>query len=144
MAGYFIGLIGTQYPRRNLLTLYLGLAALCSLPVALIPPGKFESQFSMNTIAIILFASLGKMFCTTSMYIMYCYSSTIYPTNIRNTLVSYVSSFGRLGSILAPLINLLRFTVWGPLPYYIFTTTTAIACCLAAFLPNDKLISYDI
>lgn len=61
MLGYFIGLIGTQYPRRNLLTLYLGLAALSSLPVAFIQPGKPQLGISLNSILIILFASLGKM-----------------------------------------------------------------------------------
>lgn len=142
--GYLLGLIGKGYPRRNLLVMYLGLSALCSLPVAIIPSSDQIESLTINTILIIVFASLGKVFGSTALYIMYHYSSTIYPTSIRTTLVSYVSSFGRVGSIIAPLINLLRFTVWEPLPYYIYSATTAFACILSIYLPNEMLINHVI
>ena len=143
ITGYCIGLIGPTYSKRNLLVLYLGLAAISSLPVAAIKPDN-NNEISMNEIAIIFFASIAKMFASTSCYISYYYSSVIFPTSVRNTLVSFVSSFGRIGSILAPQINLLRFLIWKPLPYYIFTTTTAIGCLITMILPNDNYITHEI
>ena len=142
--GYLLGLIGSKYPRRYLFTFYLGLTALVSIPVAMINPVNDTDQISLNNIFIIIFASLGKMFTSTGVYINYYYSSTIFPTSVRNSLVSFVSSIGKIGSILAPQINLLRYLVWTQLPYYVFSVTTGIACLITNILPNDKLIVHDI
>lgn len=142
--GYLLGLIGSKYPRRYVLTFYLGLTALVSIPVAMISPVNDANGISLNNIFIIIFASLGKMFTSTSVYLNYYYTSTIFPTSVRNSLVSFVSSTGKIGSFLAPQVNLLRYTVWTQLPYYIFSITTGTAFLLTNILPNDQHIFHDI
>lgn len=68
----------------------------------------------------------------------------IFPTHVRNTLISFVSSIGRVGSMSAAQINLLRFLVWGPLPYYIFGLNALLASVVVFLLPNDKKIKHQI
>lgn len=143
IAGYLIGLLGKKHSRKNMIALHLGLTALMSLPVALIPSGTGD-VLSLNKIFIIFFATMGKVFCSTSLYLMYHFSSLVYPTSVRNTMVSIVSSFGRLGAVIAPQVTLLRFLVWGPLPYYIFSMNTLLACFAVYILPNDKKIRHEI
>lgn len=142
--GYLLGLIGSKYSRRHVFTFYLALTALVSIPVAMISPVEDTNGISLNNICIIIFASLGKMFTSTAVYLNYYYTSTIFPTSVRNSLVSFVSSIGKIGSFLAPQINLLRYIVWTQLPYYIFSITTGTACLLTIILPNDKHITHEI
>ena len=143
ISGYLLGLYGKEYSRKKWLTFYLVLCSLASLPVALISQEDVK-YWTLKKIFVVIFASLGKVFASSSIYLMYHYSSLIYPTSVRNTLVSYVSSFGRLGAIIAPQINLLRFVVWGPLPYYIFCANTFLASLASLILPNDKNIKHEI
>lgn len=141
--GYLLGLVGKKHAKKDLIGIHLGLCAIMSLPVALIPPGTGD-MWSLNKIFIMFFATMGKVFCSTSLYLMYHFSSLVYPTSVRNTMVSVVSSFGRLGAVIAPQVTLLRFLVWGPLPYYIFSVNTLLACFTVFILPNDKKIKHEI
>lgn len=145
ICGYLLGLFGEQYSKKSLIALYLGLTSLVSLPVALIPADSDDDvDWSINKISIIMFATMGKVFCSTAVYLLYHFSTLVYPTSVRNTLVSSVTSFGRLGAVLAPQVNLLRFLVWQPLPYYVFSFNTLLACLTVVILPNDKKIKHDI
>lgn len=144
ITGYLIAFFGSQYSRKSLMMISLILSGIFSLPVAMIPPPDELDGITLNTIFIMAFASLAKVFCSTSLYLMYHYASLLFPTSVRNTLVSYASCMGRLGSIIAPQINLLRFIVWAPLPYYIFSFNTLLASCAVFFLPNDKKTIHNI
>ncbi len=75
---------------------------------------------------------------------MYVYPAQIFPTSVRNTLVGFILCSGKLGGIIAPQINLLRFTVCAPMPYFIFGINTVLASVAIMFLPNEKLIRHDI
>ncbi|XP_067647003.1 solute carrier family 22 member 3-like isoform X2 [Eurosta solidaginis] len=58
------------------------------------------------TIELVLFL-IGKFAITCSFQILYFFTSEIFPTNVRNTLLSFCSMVGRFGSMLAPQAPLL-------------------------------------
>jgi hypothetical protein len=116
---------------------FLGLTCCC---VALVPSEKKDpsSEFdnlSVNSLLIIAFASIGKSMSAASYNSAYVYSAQSYPTSIRNTMVLFISSLGRLGSIIAPQVNYLKI-IWSKLPYLLFGSSSLLACLLVYFLPN--------
>lgn len=50
---------------------------------------------------------IGKFAITCSFQILYFFTSEIFPTNVRNSLLSFCSMVGRIGSMLAPQAPLL-------------------------------------
>lgn len=50
---------------------------------------------------------------------LYIYTVEIFPTNLRQSLLSTCSMFGRIGSMIAPQTPLLA-KVWTPLPMILF------------------------
>lgn len=50
---------------------------------------------------------------------LYIYTVEIFPTNLRQSLLSVCSMFGRIGSMVAPQTPLLA-KIWAPLPMVIF------------------------
>lgn len=62
---------------------------------------------------------LSKMAITVSFATLYIYTVEIFPTNLRQSLLSLCSMFGRIGSILAPQVPLLA-KLWSPLPMVLF------------------------
>lgn len=140
--GMLWGFFGTQYSRRTLLIIYLLVAAIMSFLVAITPNNSGE--LNLYSIVIITSASFGKALVSCIFYLIYHYASKLYPTRVRNTLISFACCFGRLGAILAPQIVLLRVLVWSPLPYLIFGLNSLFALVCVFFLPCDKKISFDI
>lgn len=61
---------------------------------------------STQTFSLILFF-LGKFFIRHSLLVMYVYTGEMWPTSLRQTILGICSMFGRIGSILAPLIPLM-------------------------------------
>lgn len=55
---------------------------------------------------------IGKFAITCSFQVLYFFTSEIFPTNVRNSLLSLCSMIGRVGSMLAPqtplLVNIYR------------------------------------
>lgn len=93
-----------------------GLACLGSL---LIPTNctadSCDSTSAMLRLTLFL---IGKFAITASFGILYVYTTEIFPTNMRNSLMSTCSMIGRVGSMLAPqtplLVNIFNYY------YYIF------------------------
>lgn len=88
------------------------------LAVAATDEGEYHDQFISETMpnfflrkdypltsSILYF--LAKMIATGSFMILYFFTSEIFPTNCRNSLLSFCSCVGRFGSMLAPLTTLL-------------------------------------
>ncbi|XP_053690010.1 organic cation transporter protein-like [Sabethes cyaneus] len=71
-------------------------------------------------LSLILFL-VSKMTITMSFGTLYIYTVEIFPTNLRQSLLSVCSMFGRIGSMIAPQTPLLA-KVWTPLPMVIFGT----------------------
>lgn len=64
---------------------------------------------------------VSKMAITMSFGILYIYTVEIFPTNLRQSLLSVCSMFGRIGSMIAPQTPLLA-KIWSPLPMVIYGT----------------------
>lgn len=141
--GMLGGFYGTQYSRRTLLMVYFLITAVTSFLVAIIPNDEKEA-FSFRSILIMFCAFCGKVLISTIFYLIYHYSSKVYPTRVRNTLVSFACCLGRFGAILAPQIILLRMLVWAPLPYFIFAFSSFLALGSVFLLPCERKLDYDI
>jgi len=104
----------------------------------LIPLGNDQESLSFNTVLVILFASIGKAMASAAFNSAYMFTSQLYPTSVRNTLMSVISCSSRIGSLISPQINMLRTLFWAPLPYLIFSGASLIACVFTFFLPDPS------
>ncbi|KAK4883420.1 hypothetical protein RN001_006739 [Aquatica leii] len=68
----------------------------------------------------------GKYGVSISIAVLYTLTSEIFPTPLRNTLLSTCSMFGALGAMAAPQMPLLEAR-WQPLPLLLFGCTSIIA-----------------
>ncbi|KAH8379064.1 hypothetical protein KR009_002928, partial [Drosophila setifemur] len=86
-------------------------------------------------LASVLLYFLAKMTSTGSFMILYFFSSEIFPTNCRNSLLSFCSCVGRFGSMLAPQTTLL--IVYYPYsPHLLFAMFGFVCSSLVLFLPE--------
>uniref|UniRef100_A0A1A9WE24 Major facilitator superfamily (MFS) profile domain-containing protein n=1 Tax=Glossina brevipalpis TaxID=37001 RepID=A0A1A9WE24_9MUSC len=78
---------------------------------------------------------IGKFAITCSFQILYFFTSEIFPTNVRSSLLSLCSMIGRFGSMLAPqtplLINYYEFS-----PQILFASFALVSGCLTLFFPE--------
>ncbi|CAF1032868.1 unnamed protein product [Brachionus calyciflorus] len=128
--GYMLCHLNDKFRRKYVFISFLVLASITCLLVAVLP-----NEYS---ILINVFALIGKAMASGAFNISYNYSSSMFPAIIRSTMSLTVSSLGRTGSIISPLINLLGKTVWKPLPYLIFSTFSFIGCLIIASLPEPN------
>ncbi|XP_044756000.1 organic cation transporter protein isoform X2 [Coccinella septempunctata] len=90
---------------------------------------------------IVLAAMVGKLAVTSAYGTIYIFSTEQFPTVIRNAGLGACSTCARVGSVLAPYINVLN-KIWQPLPLVIFGIITLIGGVLSLLLPetlNKKL-----
>ncbi|GBP52827.1 Solute carrier family 22 member 1 [Eumeta japonica] len=110
------------------------------------------TTFVMCGSAIILFAFLPKTgWWSLTLYLVskwsvtlayssvYIYVSEVFPTNMRQTLISVCSTSGRIGSLLAPLTPLLS-NYHSSLPTAIFGAMCVISSMLVLLLPETNNI----
>lgn len=85
--------------RRWTLIISLSIGGSCIIGSKILP--------SQYTILSIIFFFIGKLFITVSFTGLYVYTSELWPTNLRHSIMSLCSTCGRIGSMLAPLAPLL-------------------------------------
>lgn len=75
---------------------------------------------------------------------LYAVSPEIYPTRIRSTGAGAAAAFGRLASIIAPMVTPF-FVKWGGqgLAFGVFGTAFAIAAVAALFLPELRRVALE-
>nr|XP_016927011.2 organic cation transporter 1-like [Drosophila suzukii] len=78
---------------------------------------------------------LAKMTSTGSFMILYFFTSEIFPTNCRNSMLSFCSSVGRFGSMLAPQTTLL-IAHYQYAPHLLFALFGFTCSGLALFFPE--------
>ncbi|XP_050079873.1 uncharacterized protein LOC126567701 [Anopheles maculipalpis] len=100
-----------RFPRRMAQFVSLALCGVLCLVTLAIP----EDESWIHT-AMFLFSKMAISF---SFGVLYIYTAEIFPTNLRQSLLSMCSMIGRLGSIVAPQMPLLT-KVWKPLPMTLF------------------------
>ncbi|XP_013419747.1 organic cation transporter protein-like, partial [Lingula anatina] len=113
--------------RRKILFIFMAIGGLACVFAVLIPN---DMQWLTVTLAL-----LGKMEISTTFAVIYMVTSEIYPTVIRHVSLSFHSSIGRLGGLLAPQILLLE-TVYKPLPFIVIGLCSVTAGGLAMLLPE--------
>ncbi|GJQ83491.1 hypothetical protein Trydic_g19283 [Trypoxylus dichotomus] len=94
-----------------------------------------------NTNLKLLLFLLGKFFVTISYTVLYMYTTEMFPTNLRHSLLATCSMFGRFGSMVAPQIPLL-VRVWDSLPLFLFSVmacSSGLLCLLFPETNNAKL-----
>lgn len=140
--GYSMGMLDRKFSRKTIMVTSLGCAGVSCLSVALIPLTK-EPGFSFNSFLIISSASFGKIMGSAAFNLIYLYAAQFFPTEIRNTLVLFVTCAGRVGALLSPQINL-GALLWKPLPYIVFSANAFISCVVVFFMPDSEKIKHDI
>ncbi|KAJ8949971.1 hypothetical protein NQ318_002379 [Aromia moschata] len=116
-----------------------------------VPPGQTVNQtFYLEVLRrlrntqqwlVVVLAMIGKLAITASYGAVYIFSTEQFPTVIRNAGLGAGSTCARLGSIIAPYINITTH-VWTPLPLLIFGSLSFIGGILSLVLPetlNKKL-----
>ncbi|XP_066254566.1 organic cation transporter protein-like [Euwallacea similis] len=89
----------------------------------------------------VLLAMIGKISITVSYGTVYIFSAEQFPTVVRNAGLGASSTFARLGSIVAPYINMMA-RIWQPFPLLVFGSLALSGGVLSLLLPetlNKKL-----
>ncbi|KAF5303517.1 hypothetical protein FQR65_LT08216 [Abscondita terminalis] len=110
--------------------------------------GFFISAFScvgsifmtqdMYTLKLIIYL-LGKFGISINMCVIYSVTTELFPTPLRNSLLSASSMFGRIGAMVAPQIPLLEAT-WKPLPLTLFAAMSLVAGFTSLLFPETMNI----
>lgn len=84
---------------------------------------------------------VGKFSITISYTVIYIYTTEMFPTNLRHSLVATCAMFGRLGSIISPQTPLLA-QYFSSLPLLLMAGSSLLSAFLVLTLPetlNTKL-----
>lgn len=110
--------------RKSLYCGFLFLAGVSCISIIFVEKLEYELALAM----------FGK-FCASGSYaIIYLYSSELFPTSIRNSLMGSCSMMARVGSMMAPLV--LDMGDWTDLPFLIFGVSGVIGAISAVILPE--------
>ncbi|KAL5274406.1 hypothetical protein ACFFRR_000881 [Megaselia abdita] len=88
-----------------------------------------------RTILNLIFFLVGKFSITSSFQILYFYTAEIFPTNVRHTLLSFCSMFGRFGSMIAPMTPYLA-KYFPSAPSILFSSCAVISGILSLTIPE--------
>ncbi|XP_050677735.1 solute carrier family 22 member 3-like [Leptidea sinapis] len=87
--------------------------------------------------ATLVFYISGKMCSSYGMFAIYVVSMEVFPTTSRNSLTNIANTLGRLGSVLAPQVPLLR-SIMPSLPVILFSVTSLGPAGLSLLLPDTS------
>lgn len=125
-ATFFVIYAADRFGRRYLLISSFFLSGISLLVSSFIP--------DIYWLNLTLFL-IGKFTITVSFSTMYTFTSEIFPTNYRHTLLGFCSGFGRLGSIIATQATFLQ-SLNKNLPSFLFAGTALIASVLSLAFPE--------
>ncbi|XP_036325810.1 solute carrier family 22 member 3-like [Rhagoletis pomonella] len=132
LPGFFLPfLIMDRFGRRYSLCATMLLSGICCLITAFLPADDFAWRLT--------FFLMGKLMITAAFQILYFFTSEIFPTNIRNSLLSFCSMVGRVGSMLAPQTPVLA-KFHENAPAILFAVCAIISGLLALFFPETTNI----
>lgn len=90
----------------------------------------------MRTLNLFLYL-IGKLAITASFTILYFYTAEIFPTNVRSTLLSFCSTLGRFGSMIAPMTMYLA-KYFPQAPSILFGVCALLSGVLSLLMPETK------
>jgi OCT family organic cation transporter-like MFS transporter 4/5 len=142
--GYMACHLNDKFGRKRMFIIFLALSSVVCLAVAIAPIGENNSNETKpwNSILILTMASFGKAAVSAAYSSLFIYTCQLFPTKTRNTLLLFVSSIGRIGSIISPLINHLGALIWERMPYFIFSGGSVIACLFVFILSDPAKTNY--
>ncbi|KAI5651510.1 major facilitator superfamily domain-containing protein [Phthorimaea operculella] len=123
-----VAIVLDKYGRKKTLIPCYLLCAITSFLFAFLPRSDWWS------VALYL---IGKWSVTLAYSSVYIYVSEVFPTNMRQTLISFCSTAGRIGSLIAPLTPLLSL-YHKSLPTAIFGGMCVISSLLVLMLPETR------
>ncbi|KRF84583.1 solute carrier family 22 member 3 isoform X1 [Drosophila virilis] len=126
--GFFMPLlIMDRFGRRYSLCGLMLFSGLCCI-------GTIFAGGDQQVLQLVLFL-VGKLTITASFQVLYFFASEIFPTNLRNSLLSFCSMMGRFGSMLAPQTPLLA-KYYTNAPAILFACAAIFSGCLTLFFPE--------
>ncbi|XP_037720616.1 organic cation transporter protein [Drosophila subpulchrella] len=126
--GFFMPLlIMDRFGRRYSLCGLMLASGLCCI-------GTIFAGADQPVLQLVLFL-IGKLTITASFQVLYFFASEIYPTNLRNSLLSFCSMMGRFGSMLAPQTPLLA-KYYASAPAMLFAGAAIVSGLLTLFFPE--------
>ncbi|XP_041980321.1 solute carrier family 22 member 4-like isoform X1 [Aricia agestis] len=126
--GFFTAvLILDKIGRKATLTSGFFLSAACNIGFIFIP--------AEITVARLIIFLLGKFGISVVMTSLYLYTSELYPTEFRHTLLAFSSMIGRIGSITAPLTPVLA-NYWHGTPSALFGGMAVVSGLLTLTQPE--------
>jgi OCT family organic cation transporter-like MFS transporter 4/5 len=142
IVGYTACHMNDRFGRKKMFIVFLALSSMVCLAVAIVPIKETSRSLAWNSILVLVMASFGKASVSAAYSSLFIYTCQLFPTKLRNTLLLFVSSVGRLGSIVSPTINLLSTLVWKPMPYFIFSSGSFLACIFVFILTDPANSNY--
>jgi len=131
LPGYFIGMYCMDKLGRRI--------SVCGSIVvggfACLATGLLPEDPATYRLVLCIFA---KFFISTSFAGVYSYTSELFPTAARSATVGVCSTFGRLGGILAPIIDSMGRSINPALPYIIFAIFDIIVGTASFLLPETN------
>ncbi|XP_055920406.1 solute carrier family 22 member 3-like [Eupeodes corollae] len=118
-----------RYGRRRSLFGFMVFSGICIIAMTYV-----NSEFVNLKLVLYL---LGKMTISASFQTLYFFTSEIFPTSVRNSLLSFCSMVGRLGSMAAPLTPLMS-NYYASAPQILFASCAILSGSMALFLPETK------
>ncbi|XP_049544769.1 organic cation transporter protein-like isoform X1 [Anopheles darlingi] len=126
-AALSMNFIMNRFPRRTTQFLSLALCGVLCLITLAIPN---DIQWINTTMFL-----LSKMAISFSFGVLYIYTAEIFPTTLRQSLLSICSMIGRLGAVVAPQMPLLA-KAWQPLPMILFGSIAILAAFAVLEFPE--------
>ena len=133
LAGYICCYLNEWVGRKRTLSCFF---IITSLVYALISYLSLMDEFTARTAVLLVLSLLGKCAISGAYNLIYIYTSELYPTSTRNTVLLLLVCFGGTSSMVAPQINMLKNLVWSPLPYMIYSCFSVFTCICIWFLPD--------
>lgn len=141
--GYSICHFGKRFGLKRRLAVYEALSSLACIAVAFLQfwfsNHQVDDQDIGRRLSLGLATFIGKILISAAFNMIYIYTSHFFPTRVRNTMLLFVLSIGRFGSLLSPFINFLGYFVHKELPYLIFSSFTLISCLFVVILPEPSI-----
>ncbi|EDV97915.1 organic cation transporter protein [Drosophila grimshawi] len=126
--GFFLPLlIMDRFGRRYSLCGLMLFSGLCCI-------GTIFAGGDQQVLQLVLFL-VGKLTITASFQVLYFFASEIFPTNLRNSLLSFCSMMGRFGSMLAPQTPFLA-KYYPSAPAILFACGAILSGCLTLYFPE--------
>ncbi len=133
--GYSLCFFNSKYGHRKANMFYMTISAVVCLAVGLIT-SELNVANKFVKVVIIILTVIGKCMVSASFNTCFIFSSEYYSTSVRNFALLFLSSFGCIGSIVAPQVNLLGDLIWHPVPFLIFSAFAVLATFSGFILKN--------